>query len=164
MKVNVLYGSSTGNTKEAAELIARELEGTAISITDAKTADFKADLLVFGTSTWGIGDLQDDWASAMAVLEKIDWKNQKVALFCMGDQIGFADSYIDGVRVIYDLLVKEGAVMLGKWSVCGYRYNSSRAQIGDCFVGLALDADNEMEKTPERVKAWCSQLRNEAEL
>ena len=61
--IKVIYGSTTGNTQRAAEAIAAGLGGTAVSAADAVPDDFKADLLILGSSTWGCGELQDDWQS-----------------------------------------------------------------------------------------------------
>ena len=63
--IKVIYGSSTGNTQRAAEAVAAGLGGSAVNITDAKAGDFNADLLVLGTSTWGYGEMQDDWQNGM---------------------------------------------------------------------------------------------------
>ena len=63
--IGIYYGSSTGNTEAAANDIAAALGVDAANIhnvgdTDASTvADY--DTLLLGSSTWGAGDLQDDW-------------------------------------------------------------------------------------------------------
>ena len=61
--IKVIYGSTTGNTQRAAEAIAAGLGGTAVSAADAVPDDFKADLLILGSSTWGCGELQEQTAS-----------------------------------------------------------------------------------------------------
>jgi len=62
-KISVIFGSTTGNTEAAAQQIAAALGGSAVNVNDATADDFAADLVVLGTSTWGVGDLQDDWAA-----------------------------------------------------------------------------------------------------
>jgi len=163
-EVKIIYGSSTGDTKKAAELIAQELQGVAMDAAAANAEDFNAEVLILGTSTWGIGELQEDWIEKLEMLEALDWRKRKIALFGMGDQVGFSDSYIDGVRILYDLLEKRGACLFGKWSCSGYRHNFSAAEIDGSFIGLALDENNEPEKTGNRIKEWCACLRIEAEL
>lgn len=160
-KVKVIYGSSGGNTEDAAVMIAQKLGGEAVRINDADVADFDADLVVLGTSTWGIGELQDDWNAGLSLLNRIDWQGKRTALFGLGDQSCFDDTFIDGVRDIYDQLKEKGAVLIGAWSTDGYRHNHSRAEIGGQFVGLALDADNQPDLTPERIDDWCRQLKEE---
>ena len=65
--VKVIYGSSTGNTESAAAVIAGAFGTEAINITNAKPEDFEAGLLILGSSTWGLGELQDDWATGIAM-------------------------------------------------------------------------------------------------
>ena len=60
-EVKVIYGSSNGNTRDAAVKIAEALGGKAIDVSGVKRDDFNAELLILGTSTWGFVDLQDDW-------------------------------------------------------------------------------------------------------
>jgi len=157
-KVKVIYGSSNGNTREAAMLIANELGGSAINVAGANAGDFDAELVVLGTSTWGIGELQDDWIAGLALLDTVDWSGKKVALFGLGDQDGFGDSYLDGLRELYDRLQANHATVIGHWSTEGYCHHSSRAEMNGEFVGLALDADNQPNLTEARIKEWCRQL------
>lgn len=160
-KVKVIYGSSGGNTEDAAVMIAQKLDGEAVRINEADAADFDADLVILGTSTWGIGELQDDWTACLSLLNRVDWQGKKTALFGLGDQACFGDTFIDGVRDIYDLVKGKGAVPLGAWSTDGYRHHHSRAEIAGQFVGLALDADNQPDLTAGRIDDWCRQLKQE---
>ena len=162
VKINIIYGSTTGNTEEAANLIAAELGGTAINITEASPADFEADLLILGSSTWGVGELQDDWFDGLETVANANLKDKQVALFGEGDQNGFADSFIDAVGIIYEKVIAAGAVVIGKWSTEGYEHSNSTAEIDGSFVGLALDEDNQPGLTQERIKEWCSLLKTEA--
>ena len=73
--ITVIYGSSTGNTEHAAQAIAGKLGGRAVNIRNASAADFQADLLILGTSTWGCGELQDDWIAGKVV----HWRHQNTA-------------------------------------------------------------------------------------
>jgi flavodoxin I len=162
--VKVIYGSSTGNTENAANAIAGQLGGVAVNVASASLEDLHADVLVLGTSTWGIGDLQDDWLGQIDQLDKVDLKGKKVALFGLGDQGGFGDSFIDGVGTLYQKAVARGAEVIGIWSTDGYSYSNSTAVINGKFVGLALDDDTESGKTPERIAKWCAQVKAEAGL
>ncbi len=160
-KVKVIYGSCGGNTESAAKEIAAKLGGEAINVAGANEADFSGDLIILGTSTWGIGDLQDDWNAKLDILDKIDVSSAKFALFGLGDQRGFGSSFIDGVGTLYAKLVKRGAKIVGQWSSTEYSFDGSTALVSGLFAGLALDNDNEPEKTPERIKTWCEQLKKE---
>jgi flavodoxin I len=162
--IKVIYGSNSGNTERAAMAIANQLGADCINISNAAEKDFDADLLILGTSTWGIGELQDDWLSDFDLLNQIDFNGRKVALFGLGDQFGFADSFIDGVGTLYQKVIERNASVIGMWSKAGYEHHSSTAELGDNFAGLALDDDNEPEKSEERITKWCEQLRTEAAL
>lgn len=61
-KIAVIYGSTTGNTAEAAKLIQKALGADLYEIGAVDTLKLSNySYYVFGTSTWGSGELQDDW-------------------------------------------------------------------------------------------------------
>ncbi|MEA3317594.1 MAG: flavodoxin domain-containing protein, partial [Bacteroidota bacterium] len=63
-KIAIFYGSSTGNTESAAKQIAKLLNADIFDVADKPVKELQNyENLIFGTSTWGIGDLQDDWDS-----------------------------------------------------------------------------------------------------
>ena len=68
-KTIVVFGSSTGTCEAIAEKIASKLGAEVINVQDL-TADVVADNqnLILGTSTWGAGELQDDWYDGLRVL------------------------------------------------------------------------------------------------
>ena len=68
-KTIVVFGSSTGTCEAIAEKIASKLGAEVINVQDL-TADVVADNqnLILGTSTWGAGELQDDWYDGMGEL------------------------------------------------------------------------------------------------
>ena len=86
--IGIYYGSSTGNTEAAANDIAAALGVDAANIhnvgdTDASTvADY--DTLLLGSSTWGAGDLQDDWYDFLDNLKAQDLAGKKIGLFGCG--------------------------------------------------------------------------------
>ena len=159
-KVNVIYGSTTGNTESAAKQIAVALGAKLISVTDLAAADFQADLLILGCSTWGLGELQDDWAARFSLLENADLTGKKVAVFGTGDQSGFSDTYCDALGILAEKAVKCGATLVGKTSSDGYAHTGSRAENDGHFCGLALDDNNEPDKTGARIAAWVEQLKS----
>lgn len=162
--ITVIYGSSTGNTGRAAQAIAAKLGGRAIDIRNASAADFQADLLILGTSTWGCGELQDDWMNGVALLDTAELAGRKVALFGLGDAVGFGDTYLNGMGELAEKAVARGAEIIGRWPGEGYQHTMSTAEEDGMFVGLALDDDNEPGETADRIDRWCEQLRREAAL
>lgn len=162
--IGVIYGSSTGNSEKVAEKIVHAFgDGNAVSINveDARTDELgKYKYLIFGTSTWGIGDMQDDWEEFITPLETADLKDKKVALFGLGDQEVYSDSFVDGMGKLYQRL-KDHTTIVGFWPKDGYVFDESIALEGDKFVGLALDEDNQQMLTNERIIAWVKMLQKE---
>jgi flavodoxin I len=163
--IGLFFGSTTGNTEDAARQIQAALGEDLVSVQDvgqAKADTMKAyDVLIFGTSTWGCGEPQDDWARFEPELEKIDWSQKRVALFGLGDQYGYGDTFVDAMGMLYEALVAQGAEVIGQWDGPGYEFTASRAFRDGQFVGLALDADNQPDMTAERVEQWVQGLRGE---
>lgn len=158
-KVCVVYGSSMGNTEEAANLIAAELGVDDIYNIGSTSADVLNgyDKLVIGTSTWGNGDLQDEWDSFD--IDSIDVKDKTIALFGMGDSSSYSDTYCNAMGILYDKFSANGAKIVGAVSTDGYEFDESNAVRKGKFVGLALDADNQSELTESRIKAWVEQIK-----
>lgn len=156
--VGIIFGSSMGNTEEAANLIAKILGEKGVScevLNVAKTAAgeiSKFDTLVLGSSTWGDGDLQDDWESFD--FDGADFSGKKVAVFGFGDSSGYSDTFCNAVGKIYEICKSKGAKMFGETSSEGYEFDESEAFKDGKFVGLLLDNDNQSELTESRVKSW----------
>ena len=113
-----------------------------------------------GTSTWGFGDLQDDWQTALDGLADLDLNGKKVAYFGTGDQETFPDTFIDGIGIIHEEIEKTGATVIGYTSTDGYSFSGSRALVDDSqFLGLAIDEVNQSDLTDERVEAWTTELK-----
>jgi len=162
-KTAIFYGSTTGNTKAAADAIAAHLGISELKSVDRLFADeFTAyDVIIAGTSTWGLGEIQDDWAPLVAKISTLDLKDKKVALFGTGDQDGYSDTFVDGIGILHDAFVAAGATVIGTWPAQGYEYSDSRAVREGRFVGLALDDDNQSAMTDERIKAWSALIQPE---
>jgi flavodoxin len=86
----------------------------------------------------------------------------KVALYGVGDQVGYPDAFVDGMKALHDLAVAAGATIIGKWPDKSYAYTSSAAVDGDYFLGLPLDVENQDQLTEQRLATWVSQLQEEA--
>lgn len=163
-RIGIFFGSTTGNTEATAGLIAAELgEGNVDikNIAQAAPDDILAyDNLIFGASTWGLGDLQDDWESFLPKLDSMDFTGKKVALYGLGDQSGYPDTFIDGLIFIYDKVKAANGEVVGFTSTKGYDFTGSKAEVEGNFVGLAIDDDSEPEKSAERIKDWTAELKN----
>lgn len=160
--IGIYYGSTTGNTQDLAERLAKSLNVSSADVHDVSSAkaDFgKYDFILFGSSTLGMGDLQDDWESFVDNLAKADLNGKKVALFGCGDSSSYSDTFGDALGKIYDVIKNKGIQLIGKTSVEGYTYDSSEAVVDGQFVGLLIDEDNESNLTDQRVELWLDSLK-----
>lgn len=157
--INILYGSTTGATESAAQQLAALLGAEAKPIAAATADDFAADLVILGSSTWGYGELQDDWSAGIALLDAVDLTGRKVAVFGTGDSVGFADTFVNAIGILADKAVERGATLVGQVPVVGYSAVESLAVRDGNFVGLALDDTNESDQTPDRIAAWAKTLQ-----
>ena len=118
------------------------------------------DLLILGTSTWGDGELQDDWYDGIKVLKSADLSFKSIALFGCGDSESYCDTFCDGMGILYGDLKDSGCSFIGnKVGTDGYSFSSSIAVVNGAFVGLALDEVNESDKTAERIDNWTAELK-----
>lgn len=161
-KIGIYYGSDTGNTQTIAEKLGKALGVSKEDIKDVNKAntDFSAyDVLLFGTSTMGMGDLQDDWDGFISQVEKADLNGKKVAIFGCGDSVSYSDTFCDGIGKIYEAIKNKGCEIIGKTSTEGYTYDSSEALVDGQFVGLLIDEDNEPEMTEQRLSLWIDEIK-----
>lgn len=158
MKTGIFYGSTTGVTQDIAERVGKLLNADVMPAADIeKIVDY--DLAILATSTWGMGDLQDDWIDPLETLKTLNLAGKKIALIGVGDQEGFGDTFVDGMAIIYDEIKGKGITLVGKTSTDGYNFSSSRAAEDGEFLGLAIDENNQSDLTDERIAAWVEKLK-----
>lgn len=162
-KVGIIFGSSTGTCENIANTIARKLGMSAEDVMNAGeiTVDKvnEYEVLLLGTSTWGYGELQDDWCDGINVLKSTDLKGKTIALFGCGDSESYSDTFCDAIGLLYQDLKDSGCSIVGKVSPAGYHFSSSIAVVDGMFVGLALDDVNEDDKTEGRIDAWLEEIK-----
>ena len=160
--VGIIFGSSMGNTEDAAKAISANLglENEVVNVADVALGDLtKYSSLIIGSSTWNDGELQDDWAGFdFAGLDVI---GKTVAIFGMGDSSSYSDAYCNAMGELYENFVAKGAKIVGSVSTDGYEFDDSKAVKDGKFVGLALDNDNQSDMTESRIKAWVEQIKPE---
>lgn len=169
--IGLFYGSTAGTTEDAARLIQQEFEraGHQVDVHDVGTTDIEAmvdyDKLIIGVPTYNIGELQDDWYMVFDELADLVLIGVQVALFGLGDQYGYADTFQDALGILGRRLRDDcGANLLGFWPSEGYDFNYSAGVEDGLFMGLALDDDHQAALTESRIKAWVQQLVREFEL
>lgn len=165
--IGLFYGSTTGMTEDVAfkiERIAKEKYGvtlTPINIIDLDDPNdmFLYKKLIIGQPTWNYGEYQDDWEMVVDQISKADLSQHTIALFGLGDQIGYPEYYLDAMGMLADQLGAQGASFIGEWPSDDYKFESSKAQQKNGkFIGLALDEDSEPEKTDQRIETWLGQI------
>lgn len=167
MRIGLFYGSTSGNTEDAAKKIRDAIGPEHIarfeSIRDSGVEGLAGyDVLILGIPTWNIGELQADWDTMFPQLDSIDLTGTRVAFFGLGDVGGYPDTYQDAMGIVYEKLLERGATGgIGFIETEGYDHFDSKAIIDGKFCGLCLDEDTEPEMTDERIAAWCAQLKTE---
>ena len=68
MKTGIFYGSTTGTTESIAEKIGALLGADVMPAAEIEKVEDYDFSVIFATSTWGMGDLQDDWQGALEIL------------------------------------------------------------------------------------------------
>lgn len=162
-KTGIFYGSTTGTTESVAHLIAEKLGVPAADVHDVSKLDAALaesyEALILGTSTWGDGELQDDWYDGIKVLKNANLSGKTIALFGCGDSESYSDTFCDGMGFLFEDLKDSGCTFVGAVPDSDYTYASSVAATDGKFVGLALDDVNESDRTDARVSAWTEMLK-----
>ena len=112
--------------------------------------------VILSCPTWYIGQLQEDWEDFLEEFETVNFTGKCVAMFGLGDQVGYADNFLDAVGIIAKIVINNGGTIVGKWPIDGYDFDESLALTddGDYFYGLGIDEDNQDELTEERLETW----------
>lgn len=161
-KIGIFFGSSTGYTADVAFRIAKALGVEIADVHDvANTApsvlgDY--DVLVLGTSTWGAGDLQDNWEDFIAGAEELYLKGKKIAIFGCGDE-NMSDSFCNGIGDIYRRLQGSGAEFIAPYDADGYNFKHSDAQVDGVFVGMPIDEINHADLTDGKIAEWTALIK-----
>lgn len=158
--IGVFYGSTKGATKSVAEYVAKSLNANAIDIANVENAsEFdKFDTIILATSSYGFGELQDDWREKISLLDDVDFSGKKVALIGVGGLARHADSFCSS---LVEFLPKiKAAKRVGSSELDGYEIENSSAFINDKFIGFCIDFKGD-ENWQERAKKWCDNLKKE---
>ena len=160
-KTVIIYGTSTGVCEDLANRIGTKLGvDNIINVTnldDNVIADNEN--LILGTSTWGAGEVQDDWYDGLRIIKSANLNGKTVALFGCGDSESYPDTFVGGMAEIYHAVTDAGAQVIGAVATEGYTFDDSESVVDGKFVGLALDEVNEDGKTDERIDAWVAEIQ-----
>ncbi len=162
-KTCIIYGSSTGTCQAIAEKIAEKLGVDSADVfnvadIDGNTTDAYQNVLL-GSSTWGAGELQDDWYDGLETLKGAALAGKVEAFFGCGDAESYGDTFCGALGEIYEALKDKGITVVGQVATDGYTFDDSAAVIDGQFIGLPLDDVNEDDKTDERIDAWLDSIK-----
>jgi len=169
-KTALLYWVKGGSVERAARIVYHQF--------DAETTDLFAldefdigkindyDLVILGSSTVGAGHWEDTtndnkWNEFFRTVQKMDLSNITFATFGLGNQVLYPNHFVDGLGFFQEEIIKTNAGITGRWPVEGYQFTDSGGMHNGMFYGLALDSDNEPEKTEARAEKWVAQLKKE---
>ena len=163
-RIGLFYSTISQTTKSVALLIQNEF-GKQTDLHDIAYTKperiLEYDFLILGTPTWDEEGIDDDMVSFISQLGPNALLGKKVALFGLGDQRMYPDLFQNAMGKVYRQVKQLGATVIGKWPTIGYKFDSSTAVEQGHFAGLAVDEDNEVEKTINRVEIWTQMIKNE---
>lgn len=170
-KIGLFFGSNTGKTRKVAKMIKKrfddELMADAVNVNRVSPEDFaRYQYLILGTPTLGDGLLpglsadceNESWEEFLPKIEGLEFSGKTVALFGLGDQLGYAEEFVDALGELHAFFKDRGATLVGAWPTEGYEFEHSEAVVDGKFVGLALDLDNQSNLTEERLNRWLGQI------
>jgi len=165
-KIGLFYSFNTYKTQKAANKIKTAFgdvcDVEAVNVEDINEEKFLSyDNLILGVPTWFDGELPNYWDEFMPAVEDLKLKGKTVALFGLGDQVGYPENFVDAIGLLAKALADRGASIIGYTSTEGYNYEKSAAEQDGKFMGLALDIENQASLSAERIDAWVDQLKKE---
>ena len=165
MKSALIFGSNTGNTGYVAGLIIEALkpeivlETIDVSDIDAETLS-TLDFALCGIPTWDVGQLEQGWNEIFERLDEVELDGLTIAMFGLGDQSTYIETYQDAMGILYRKMVERGASGgIGFTETDGHHYQGSLGTVDGMFCGLALDEDSQPELTEERIARWAASVK-----
>lgn len=163
--IGIFYGSSTGVCASLAKNLAGKLGVNSQDVYDVSSSKAedatRYEVLFLGSSTWGSGDLQDDWYDFLDKLKQQNLSGKTVCLFGCGDSAMYSDTFCDAMAQIKEGLQGTGCVFAGNTvDADDYSYEGSASVENGCFIGLALDDNNEADLHDSRMDKWIESLKS----
>merc|ERR1719367_533434 len=130
--VGLFFATQTGNTEEAAGVIAEAAGLEATDIGEVESGDLAGyDGLIVGAPTWNTGADEyrsgTSWDDYLDDLKALDLSGKTVAVFGCGDSQGYADNFCDGIEELHNAFQAAGAKMVGYVDASGYSHSDSKS-------------------------------------
>ncbi len=124
----IIYGSVTGATEEMAYNLAEEIKDRydvrTVNALDATPNDLKeAHLILLGSSTWGVGELQMDMIPIHEEVRHMDLRSKRAAVFGKGDSEYKKFCY--AVITLEKALKEAGTVLVQKGFRCDKHFDDA---------------------------------------
>jgi len=164
--VGLFFGTQTGKTEDVASAVGEAAGVGAEDIGEKSAADLAGyDGLIVGLPTWNTGADSERsgtaWDEYLEEIKTLDLCGKPVAVFGVGDSVGYGDNFCDAIEELHNTFQAAGAKMIGYTDAGGYQHSDSKSVADGKFLGLPLDEDNENDMTKDRVTNWVSQLKSE---
>lgn len=164
-KIGLFYSFKTNKTALIGKKIEANFDKKELDVIDAEDVNENKFLayenLILGCPTWFDGELPRYWDEFVPAIEDMKLKGKKIAIYGNGDQKDYPENFCDAMGLMAEILEGQGANIIGFTSLEGYSFESSKAQRGDNFCGLALDFENQAKLNNKRVDDWCDRIKKE---
>ncbi|MFS2159471.1 flavodoxin [Pseudomonas sp. Pseusp122] len=170
-RIGVFFGTNTGKSRKVAKLIKKRFDddimADPLNVNRTTVEDFlQYSFLILGTPTLGDGLLpglsadceNESWEEFLPKLDDADFTGKIVALYGLGDQVGYGDEFLDAMIELHRFFSSRGATLVGNWPIEGYEFEHSESVVNGEFVGLALDLDNQSGLTEQRLDSWLKMI------
>jgi len=150
-KIGIFFGTETGTTRLIAKKIHKLLgDGIAakpVNVNRTSPEEFlRYDALILGIPSYGDGALpgrganciEANWEEFLRELKEVDLSGKRIALFGLGAQERYADTFASSMIQLYNILKGYGAEFVGETSTEGYQFNHSAAVEDGHFVGCVF--------------------------
>ena len=171
-KIGLFFGTETGTTrliaKKIHKLLGDDIAAKPVNVNRTTPEEFlRYDALILGIPSYGDGALpgrtvnciEANWEEFLQQLNEADLSGKRIALFGLGAQERYADTFASSMMPLFRALKDYGAEMVGDWSIEGYQFKHSAAVENGRFVGLVIDQRTQGMLTDERLKAWVEQIK-----
>jgi flavodoxin I len=165
-KSGIFYSFNSTKTAKAAEKII-EAFGSDMNLVPVNAEVMTEELflsftnIILGVPTWFDGELPNYWDEFVPALEDLNLTGKTVAIYGLGNQVEYPENFGDAVGILGELVQERGAKLVGFTSTEGYAFESSRAVVGDQFMGLILDQENQARQSKDRISTWVKDIKSQ---